>query len=62
MSYGSVLARNGNEQQPRYRNYRTQVSEPVAVAGVERGYVGQGIGGIEGGPDLAREWWTTTLP
>ena len=26
------------------RNYRTQIGEPVAVAGVERGYVGEGIG------------------
>jgi len=43
------------EQKSRYRNYRTQVSEPITVTGVERGYVGDGVWGIESGPDLARD-------
>ena len=42
-------------KQSRHRNYRTQISEPVPVTGVERGYVGQGIAGVKRCPDLARD-------
>src|SRR2546428_1353474 len=37
-----------------HRNYRTQVGEPVAMTGVERGYVRQGVRGLQYGADSSR--------